>query len=165
MKRNKRYLLWLVLALLTTILTACGQTGLSEVEMAGTYAAQTIAAMPSATEKLMPSETATPEPTATETPTQAPTVGAVGPMDFPEGVNPLTGLMVDNPENLDRRPVFVKVANYPATGRPHAGLSSADIVLNTISVMAATDLLAFFMARMPTRSGRCGPGGWWTRNW
>ncbi len=165
MKRNKRYLLWLVLALLTTILTACGQTGLSEVEMAGTYAAQTIAAMPSATEKLMPSETATPEPTATETPTQAPTVGAVGPMDFPEGVNPLTGLMVDNPENLDRRPVFVKVANYPATGRPHAGLSSADIVFEYYIGYGSNRFIGVFYGENATRSGRCGPGGWWTRSW
>ena len=159
MKRNKRYLLWLVLALLTTILTACGQTGLSEVEMAGTYAAQTIAAMPSATEKILPTETATLEPTATETPTQAPTVGAVGPMDFPEGVNPLTGLMVDNLENLDRRPVFVKVANYPATGRPHAGLSSADIVFEYYIGYGSNRFIGVFYGENadqigPVRSGR-----------
>ena len=90
MIQHKRYTLWLVLALLTTILTACGQTGLSEVEQAGTYAAQTVAAMPSATEKIVPTQTATPEPTATATPTQEPTLGPVGPKGFPEGVNPLT---------------------------------------------------------------------------
>ncbi|MBG0788703.1 MAG: DUF3048 domain-containing protein [Anaerolineaceae bacterium] len=159
MKRNKRYSLWLVLALLTTILTACGQTGLSEVEMAGTYAAQTIAAMPSATEKLMPTVTATPEPTATATATPEPTLGPVGPVDFPEGVNPLTGLMVDNPENLNRRPVFVKVANYPANGRPHAGLSSADIVFEYYIGYGSNRFMAVFYGENadqigPVRSGR-----------
>ena len=128
MIRKNRYALWTIFAIFSIILTACGPTGLSEIEQAGTYAAQTIAAQPSATEKVLPTQTATPEPTATVTPTQEPTVGPVGPADFPEGVNPLTGLMVADPENLNRRPVFVKVANYPAYGRPHAGLSAADIV-------------------------------------
>ena len=126
MTRKKHYVHWTIFAIVSIILTACGPTGLSEVEQAGTYAAQTVAAQPSATEKILPTQTATPEPTAT--PTQEPTLGPVGPVDFPEGVNPLTGLMVADPENLNRRPVFVKVANYPAYGRPHAGLSAADIV-------------------------------------
>ena len=75
---------------------------------------------------------ATPTPTVTLTPKPSPTPTkpqtSVGPDEFPEGVNPLTGLKVENPELLKRRPVLVKVANYPAEGRPHAGLSYADIV-------------------------------------
>ena len=54
----------------------------------------------------------------------------VGPTGFPENVNPLTGLVVDDPSILDRRPVMVKVANYPRDGRPHGGLSYADIVFD-----------------------------------
>ena len=127
MNLKNRFAITTVFAILMMLLAACGPSGLSEMEQAGTYAAQTVAALPSETEAL-PTDTATPEPTATATPTQEPTVGPVGPSDFPEGVNPLTGLMVADPENLNRRPVFVKVANYPASGRPHAGLSSADLV-------------------------------------
>jgi hypothetical protein len=43
-------------------------------------------------------------------------------------LNPLTGQPPDDPALLLRRPVMVKVSNYPRYGRPHAGLSSADIV-------------------------------------
>ncbi len=51
-----------------------------------------------------------------------------GPGNFPADVNPLTGLKVSNPAILDRRPVLVKVSNFPRDGRPHAGLSQADMV-------------------------------------
>lgn len=66
-----------------------------------------------------------------------PTLAADLPNSFPEptitpleNINPLTGLAVQNPENLNRLPVLIKVSNYPRTGRPHAGLSSADIVFD-----------------------------------
>jgi hypothetical protein len=79
-----------------------------------------------------PTETATPQPS--ETPVPSPTIEptkentAIGPDNFPEDVNPLTGEKVDNPNLLNRRPVLIKVSNFPASGRPHAGLSYADIV-------------------------------------
>jgi hypothetical protein len=157
MNPRNRYALWTLFTVLMLVLTACGQSELSEIDQAGTYAAQTVAAMPSATEKVLPTETATPEPTATET--QIPTVGPVGPSDFPEGVNPLTGLMVANPENLNRRPVFVKVANYPASGRPHAGLSSADLVFEYYIGYGSNRFVGVYYGENadqigPVRSGR-----------
>ncbi len=147
---------WLVLGLLALVLSACNTTGLSDVEQAGTYAAQTLAALPSSTHTQVPA-TDTPEPTAT--PTQEPTLGPVGPSDFPEGVNPLTGLRVEDPENLDRRPVFVKVANYPASGRPHAGLSAADIVFEYYIGYGSNRFIALYYGENaeqigPVRSGR-----------
>ena len=77
--------------------------------------------------------TETPTPQLIETqlpPTSEPTkeVTVIGPDNYPEGVNPLTGEKVEDPSLLNRRPVLVKVSNFPASGRPHAGLSSADIV-------------------------------------
>ena len=48
--------------------------------------------------------------------------------DFEEGVNPLTGLLVVDVEKLNRRPVGVKINNYPRSNRPQWGLSLADIV-------------------------------------
>ena len=68
-------------------------------------------------------------PTATMTPTEV--SYRVGPSDFPDDVNPLTGLKVDNPEIMNRLPLMVKVPNFPAYGRPHGGLSAADIVFET----------------------------------
>ncbi len=53
---------------------------------------------------------------------------SIGPGNFPENVNPLTGLVVDDPTILDRRPVAVKINNYPRSNRPQWGLSLADIV-------------------------------------
>ena len=48
---------------------------------------------------------------------------------FPPDINPLTGEKVDDPAILERRPILSKISNFPAgTGRPHAGLSYADVV-------------------------------------
>lgn len=90
-----------------------------------TQAAMTLTAQAAETQ----TSTATPEPTE-ETATPEPTEEAAvyGPDNFPEGINPLTGLKVDDPDLLKRRPVMVKVSNFPASGRPHAGLSYADLV-------------------------------------
>ena len=48
--------------------------------------------------------------------------------EFEEGINPLTGLKVTDPSKLERRPVAVKINNYPRSNRPQWGLSLADIV-------------------------------------
>jgi len=79
-----------------------------------------------------PTETLTPSPIPTETPSPTPTATpiVVGPSGFPENVNRLTGLTVDDLALLNRRPVLVKVANFPRDGRPHSGLSQADIVFD-----------------------------------
>jgi hypothetical protein len=90
-----------------------------------------------ATFTVTPTETPTPAPTETpilptETPTATPIPPAVGPSDFPKGVNPLTGLAVSDPENLERRPVAVKIQMFPRAGRPPWGISSADIVFDFV---------------------------------
>jgi hypothetical protein len=132
MKKNKQLITIIILGVLLVLLTACSREEPADLNLAGTYAAQTLAAMPSDTATVEPSQTelptAAPTETLTSSPTLSPTIGPVGPVDFPENVNPLTGLPVEDPSILDRRPVFVKVANYPISGRPHAGLSSADMV-------------------------------------
>ena len=52
----------------------------------------------------------------------------VGPDSYPPGVNPLTGLTVDHPENLDRRPLLIKIDNYPPEVRPQSDVMEADMV-------------------------------------
>jgi hypothetical protein len=74
-------------------------------------------------------------------------------------VNPLTGLKVENPDLLKRRPVLVKVANYPAVGRPHAGLSFADIVFEYYIGEGSNRFAALYYGQDcnkvgPVRSGR-----------
>ncbi len=77
-----------------------------------------------------------PDPTEvppTETPVPLPTVEmpaeGYGPDNFPPNVNPLTGLPVNDTARLDRRPLAVKVTNFPRYTRPQWGLSLADIVI------------------------------------
>ncbi len=94
--------------------------------------------------------TCTPTATITPTPTLTPT---------PQTLNPLTGLPVLDPTILDRRPVMIKVSNWPATGRPHAGLSNADIVFEYYIGYAKSRFLALYYGEDapkigPVRSGR-----------
>lgn len=81
------------------------------------------------------------------------------PTDVPQGYDPLTGLIVSNPANLNRRPVLVKVSNYPRYGRPHAGLSYADIVFEYYIGLEENRFLAVYYSQDvskvgPVRSGR-----------
>jgi len=160
MEKRKKHFLLAVLSILMIVLSACSPNESIDLNMAGTYAAQTLAAMPTDTPLPSPTE---PEPTATPTeiftPTPLPVVGVVGPVDFPEDVNPLTGLQVDDPSILDRRPVFVKVANYPVSGRPHAGLSKADMVFEYYIGSGGNRFIALYYGQDadmigPVRSGR-----------
>jgi hypothetical protein len=101
--------------------------------------------------------TTTKDPSATPEPT--PTPSWVGPEDFPEGVNPLTGLEVDDPSKMERRPVLLKVSNYPAYLRPHSGLSYADMVFSYFIGVGMTRYLALYYGQDvtqvgPMRSGR-----------
>lgn len=161
MKYNNINSKWMVLGLLFVFLASCTPIDASISEMASTYAAQTRTAMgPVDSEAAQPTETATPEPTKEFTATPMPTItGPVGPVDFPENVNPLTGLMVSDSEILERRPLFVKVANYPTSGRPHAGLSFADMVFEYYIGYGGNRFIAMFYGQDaekigPVRSGR-----------
>ena len=76
-----------------------------------------------------------------------------------EIIDPLTGQPPADPALLDRRPVMVKVSNYPQTGRPHAGLSFADIVFDYYIGIGTDRFLAVFYGQDspqigPVRSGR-----------
>ncbi|MEA3326320.1 MAG: DUF3048 domain-containing protein [Chloroflexota bacterium] len=99
------------------------------------------------------SPTLTPTLPATTTPSPTP----YG--DFDPGVNPLTGLPVNDPTKLERRPVMVKVSNWPRSGRPHAGLTSADIVFEYFIGHQMNRFLAVYYGEDaavigPVRSGR-----------
>ena len=127
--------LFLILFVLIFALTACGPKDTGELSpaqqtaIAGTVTAVFTDLQASQTAMLPePTQTATPEPTLTPTATQPPASVIVGPNEYPEGVNPLTGLEVENPDLLKRRPVIMKVSNHQIDYQPHWGLSSADIV-------------------------------------
>jgi hypothetical protein len=90
-------------------------------------------------------------------------INTASPMPIPTArstvINPLTGLPVNDPTLLDRRPVMVKVSNFPRLGRPHAGLSFADIVFDYYIGYGTNRFLALYYGQDspsigPVRSGR-----------
>jgi hypothetical protein len=71
-------------------------------------------------------------------------------LDFsrPPDVNPLTGLKVDDPAVLKRRPLMVRVGNDPSA-RPQVGLNNADIVYEEITEWWITRFTAIFLSQDP----------------
>lgn len=70
--------------------------------------------------------------------------GLIGPDNFAPNVNPLTGLVVDDPARLNRRPVAIKISNYPAVVRPQSGLNSADLIFEHYAEGGVTRFTAVF---------------------
>ena len=103
--------------------------------------------------------TMTPTPGITASPTAGYPADGYGPSNFPVDIDPLTGLKVDNPSILDRRPLIVKVANLPRDYRPQWGLSKADQVFEYYIEEGTTRFAAVFLGQdasmvAPIRSGR-----------
>ncbi len=103
----------------------------------------------------VPTATAQQPDTAGESDTsgEPDTSGVIGPDDFETGVNPLTGLVVDNPAVLERRPMVVKVSNYPPLVRPQSGIGAADLVFEHYAEGGATRFSAIFYSQSPERVG------------
>ena len=109
----------------------------------------TATATPTATATITLTPTA--EPSETATPTELPPI--TGPINFPANVNPLTGLEVISPTLLIRNPVMIKVANFPRSGRPHIGLSFADIVFEQYIGLGGTRFSALYLTHNPEQVG------------
>lgn len=67
-------------------------------------------------------------------------------------INPLTGLPVNNPENLLLPPALVSVTNFPPTARPQAGLTASPIVFEIYIGDGMTRYLAIFYGEYPELS-------------
>lgn len=118
----------------------------------------TASTSPSPTLSFTPRPSRTPRPTETASATIPPII-RIGPDNFPDYVNPLTGLTSINPPLLDRRPIAVKVPNYPHNVYPQSGLSAADHIFEYHLEQGITRFIAIFYgndaARVgPIRSGR-----------
>jgi hypothetical protein len=78
---------------------------------------------------------------------------------LPKDLNPLTGLPPSDPALMERRPLAIKVANYPRYNRPQAGLTLADNVYEYYIEGGLTRFIAVFYGNNsewvgPVRSGR-----------
>ena len=157
--KKQRILIAVIAAvvILMAVLSGCQQSA----EAAAKASEQAMQTSVAQTLTAIPTSTTIPTATATSTPSASPTPAAVayGPTNFPDNVDPLTGLTVSDPSILDRRPMMIKVSNYPRTGRPHAGLSFADIVFDYYVGEGGNRFLALYYGQDskqvgPIRSGR-----------
>ena len=69
-----------------------------------------------------------------------------------ETLNPLTGLPVEDPENLLLPPALVSVTNFPVSARPQAGLSFSPMVFELFIGEGMTRYLALFYGDYPRSS-------------
>lgn len=102
---------------------------------------------------------ATPLPMIIPLISSEPTPAGYGPVNFPAFINPLTGTLPEDVELLDRRPMVVKITNYPRTVRPQSGLSKADLVYEYYMERGVPRFIAVFYGEDaekvgPVRSGR-----------
>ncbi len=88
--------------------------------------------------------------------TAAPMPSPVGPEDFPAGINPLTGLAVENVENLAVPPALVSIANWPPQVRPQAGLSFSPLVFELYIGEGMTRFLTLFYGDFPKEAVQSG---------
>ena len=145
----------MILLVFCVLLSACTTVGPSII----TPEPPTTAALVLSPTLPAPSQTFTPAPTPTSTPGATPTPRPATYFHFEPGVNPLTGLPIPNPGKLARRPVMVKVSNWPREGRPHAGLTNADLVFEYFIGHQMNRFLAIYYGQDaevigPVRSGR-----------
>ncbi len=107
--------------------------------------------------------TFTPYPTARPRgdPFQAPEVAtpSEGEALSLSGTDPLTGLAPADPSLLDRRPLAIKISNYPRAIRPQYGLNEADVVFEYYIEWLNTRFIGIFYGNDakqigPVRSGR-----------
>lgn len=106
------------------------------------------------TEPSQAGATPTPEPTQTTAPEPSPTAAAtIGPDNYPEGVDPLTGLKVDDPNLLHRRPVIMKISNHQIDYQPQWGLSKADLVFEYYIGWGANRFAALYYGQDSDRIG------------
>ena len=116
-------------------------------------------------------ERPTPSPTATHravlTPTALPSntpaatiLAALPPVQLPANYNPYTGLIPSDPSRLERRPMAVKITNFPRRVRDYQyGLMRADVAYEYYIEDGLTRFIAVFYGQDaekagPVRSGR-----------
>ena len=135
-----------------------------------TLFAATAIPLPASTSTPRRAATATPLPTATATPDgslkgprllqkavsafYAPQrITEAGPVSYPKGINPLTGLPYPNEEARMRRNLIVKVSNWPPRVRPQHAINQADLVFEMESEGGVTRFAAIFRSNAPEKVG------------
>ena len=77
----------------------------------------------------------------------------IGPRDYPNGINPLTGLPYLSEEARLRRNLIVKVSNWPPEVRPQHAINQADLVYEVEAEGGVTRFAALFRNHAPEKVG------------
>ncbi len=137
-----------VIITLVVILTACSPQTQGANSPTVEQPIETLTAVPATATTV-----ATPQPSATQS------VVDYGPTNFPTNINPLTGLPVNDPNILNRRPVSIKIQIFPREDRPPFALALADVVYDYYQNNGLSRFNAIYYGNDaeqvgPVRSGR-----------
>lgn len=149
-----RSLFWnglVIPAALAAVLTACGSPPPPAIS---TIAPTRTPAPVGVTESAPAATEAAPVSAPAPTPTTGPDPYLTyGPNDYPPNVNPLTGEVVVDPARLSRRPVAIKISNFPRVVRPQSGLSLADLVFEHYAEGGTTRFTAVYLGNDADKVG------------
>jgi len=161
--RMLKQLSTIIIFVLTTLVVACSPTKSTpqqeistetrsvEISSTATSTSSPIPPTPTPTVTVTPSKTPTPTPTI-DLSEVYPEEG-FGPSNFPDNINPLTGLPVGDQNKLERRPIAVKISNYPRGIRPQWGLSFADLVYEYYHEAGLTRFFALYYGTDVSEAG------------
>jgi len=90
-----------------------------------------------------------PSPTPVLQPTLPPASYGPDQDDFPQDINPLTGLQVANPDLLNLPALIMSITHFPPQVRPQAGLSFAPWVFEYLIATGTTRFAAIFHGQNP----------------
>jgi hypothetical protein len=82
-------------------------------------------------------------------PSEMTQVEASGPLNYPAGTNPLTGLPEDNQDDLQLPPALVSISTFPPSARPQSGLSFSPWVFEMFIGEGMSRYLALFYGSYP----------------
>jgi hypothetical protein len=82
-------------------------------------------------------------------PSSSGSVEPSGPLIYPPGVNPLTGLAESNPDDLQLPPALVSISTFPPSTRPQSGLSYSPWVFELFIGEGSSRYLALFYGSYP----------------
>lgn len=109
------------------------------------------------------SQTTIPNAASTRSTTAPAIEPAASPAPLAVGINPLTGLPVQDPSLLQIPAVLLSISHFPVEARPQAGLSFAPYVFEIYITEGATRFLATFYGQFPgpeaTVTGNCSVRG------
>jgi hypothetical protein len=139
---------------LSLILAACGSSATPTLPPVAVTVYRTGTPLPTSAQALAtPSASVATALPASATPALlATTIPVYGPDSYPDHVNPFTGQVVD-PQQVARRPVAVKISNFPYSVRPQSGLALADLVFEHSAEAGLTRFTAIFLQNDAAKVG------------